>query len=365
MRVGYDEQVFLAQPRGGISRYFVSLIERFRAEEILHITPVPGFTVTANRHVAEAKLAASSPTIARLGPLAMPGYYLANTPARRRAQRTDVLHHTYYHPRFRAEHSAARHVTTVHDMIPELYPDSFTGPSPHLAKRAYVDSSDLVICVSHSAYTDLVEVYGQPKAPVRVIHHGVDPQFSPNQAEPAGAPGRYLLFVGRRDGYKDFDVLVGAFAALADKNVLLVAVGGGQFTDREVALQERWGVAARIRQTDASDMELRRLYAHAISFVFPSRHEGFGLPTLEAMASGTPVVLADTSSHPEAGGDVARYFPPRDEEKLAAALSELLEDSALRAELGGQGVVRALGFTWSATARATADAYRSVCDPAR
>ena len=116
----------------------------------------------------------------------------------------------------------------------------------------------------------------------------------------------------------------------------------------------------RVRQLQVTDEALPGVYAQALAFVFPSRHEGFGLPTLEAMASGIPAVLADSSSHPEVGGEVARYFPPGDAAALATVLEELVGDEELRAELGKAGVVRAAGFTWEATARATAVAYRTL-----
>ena len=273
-----------------------------------------------------------------------------------------MLHHSYYHPRFLAANVKARHVTTIHDMIPELFPDSFSGPNPHLAKHAYVENSDLIVCVSQSARDDLIAVYGTPAAPVRIIHHGVGPGFSPDLPPPTGTPSRYLLYVGRRDGYKDFDVLLRAVAGL-DDDIALVAVGGGPFSDAERTMHARLGLGARLLRRDASDVELRRLYAHATVFVFPSRHEGFGLPTLEAMASGTAVVLADTSSHPEVGGDVARYFPAGDDESLRDVLTALLGDGAERSALGLSGISHAAAFTWRASAEAHAQAYLSLLGP--
>lgn len=122
----------------------------------------------------------------------------------------------------------------------------------------------------------------------------------------------------------------------------------------------RLGIADRVHRVDVRDDELCRLYAHSLAFVFPSRHEGFGLPTLEAMASGAAVVLADSSSHPEVGGDVARYFPIGDHAALASQLDLLIGDDGLRTELGKDGVARAATFTWRATAEATAAGYRSL-----
>jgi glycosyltransferase involved in cell wall biosynthesis len=365
MRVGYDEQVFLAQRRGGISRYVVSLVEAFRAAPELGIDAVPGWRWSDNEHSAAAGLSRRLPLPQRDGLLTVAGqgaYFLANTGRRRRARQADILHHTYFHPRFLSSRSAAKQVTTVHDMIPELYPETFDGRNPHLAKREYVQRSDLVLCVSQSAKEDLLAVYGDLGVPIRVIHHGVGSGFSPHLGPPADPPGRYLLFVGKRSGYKDFGVLLEAFADLGDPTLTLIAAGGDSFTAEENRQISAAHLQGRVQQRPASDEELRRLYAHAELFVFPSRHEGFGLPTLEAMASGTPVLLANSSSHPEAGGDVAVYFPPGDPAALSTAMASLLQDPARRAALGTAGVARAAGFTWDAAARATAAAYRSILD---
>ena len=363
MQVGFDEQVFLAQRHGGISRYVVSLVEAFRDHPELGVDAVTGWRWSDNQHSNAAGLSRSLPLPELSGRAAILGqgaYFVANAGRRRAARRADLLHHTYFHPRFMAPGSRARHVCTVYDMIPELYPESFPMRDPHLAKRQYVASCDMVLCISASARQDLIDLYGDPGVPMPVTHLGVGPEFRPDVAAPSGVPDRYLLFIGRRAGYKDFDVMAEAMTLLHDSQVALVVVGGGAFTDDETARLSRLGIADRVHRVDVRDDELCRLYAHALAFVFPSRHEGFGLPTLEAMASGAPVVLADSSSHPEVGGDVARYFPIGDPAALAAQLDALIGDDDLRDELGEAGVVRAAAFTWQATAQATADAYRAL-----
>jgi glycosyltransferase involved in cell wall biosynthesis len=363
MRVGYDEQVFLAQRHGGISRYVVSLVEAFVNAPSLDVEVVQGWRWSDNEHSNAAGLSRSLPVPELRGRLALAtqgAYYLANTLPRRAARQADILHHTYFHPRFMAKASPSRHVCTVYDMIPELYPESFPMRDPHLAKRQYVASCDMVLCISESARADLVSLYGDPGVPMPVTHLGVGPEFRPDSAAPIGLPHRYLLFVGRRGGYKDFDVLAEAFAGLADREVALVAVGGGSFSNDESSRLSALGIGGRTHQVSVEDDELCRLYAHALAFVFPSRHEGFGLPTLEAMASGAPVVLADSSSHPEVGGDVARYFPVGDVAALTALLDEMIGNEGLRAKLGAEGVTRASRFTWEATATATAAAYAAL-----
>lgn len=364
MKVGFDEQVFLAQRHGGISRYVVNLVQSLKADRSLGVEPVLGWRFGPNAHAREAGLASTLPVLDPLceGPAAaigMGGYYLANTFARRSARHADVLHYTYTHPRFFAPRFRGLRVCTVYDMIPELYPDSFPERDPHVAKQRYVQGCDVVLCISESTRRDLIRIFGDPGVPMPVTYLGVEPSFSPDAARPAGLPERYLLFVGRRGGYKDFDVLTEAFAGLPDDGTVL-AVVGSPLTDDELARLAALGIGSRVRRFGADDSQLPGFYAGALAFVFPSRHEGFGLPTLEAMASATPAVLADSSSHPEVGGDVARYFSPGDPEGLSKVLAELLDDAALRADLGRRGVARAAQFTWAATAANTAAAYRAA-----
>ena len=251
-------------------------------------------------------------------------------------------------------------VVTVYDMTPELFPDLFPKGNPHLRKREYVQRATLVLCISESTRRDLLRVYGSVESPTIVTHLGVSHRFAPRALRPLWCPDKYVLFLGNRGGYKDFRVAIEAFAELAPKHrgTALVAVGGGMFTADEEALISRWGLRGQVVQHAASDEELPGMFGGASAFVFPSRYEGFGLPTLEAMACGTPTVLADSSSHPEVGGDAALYFPPGDGSALAAHLSRLLSDDAFRRDLSERGIAHAGRFTWRRTATATADAYR-------
>jgi glycosyltransferase involved in cell wall biosynthesis len=253
-------------------------------------------------------------------------------------------------------------VVTVYDMTPELFPDLFPRGNPHLQKREYVRRATLVLCISESTRRDLLRVYGPLEAPTKVTHLGVDRRFVPGVRRPSWCPDRYVLFLGNRGTYKDFRVALEAFAELAPKqrDTTLLAVGGGPFATDEETLISRWGLRHQVLQRDASDAELPGVFGGASAFVFPSRYEGFGLPTLEAMACGTPTVLADSSSHAEVGGDAALYFPPGDSAALVAQLGRVLSDIDLGRELSTNGLVRAARFTWERTAMATADAYKAA-----
>ena len=141
------------------------------------------------------------------------------------------------------------------------------------------------------------------------------------------------------------------------RGLSLVAVGGGPFNGEELAELLSLGIADRVMQMSLGEAGLARAYNHATAFVFPSLYEGFGLPTLEAMASGCPVILADSPTHREVGGEVARFFPPGDVESLAREIELLAEDDEIRGRLGGAGQARAAEFTWERTTELTVNAY--------
>jgi glycosyltransferase involved in cell wall biosynthesis len=357
VRVRFDDQIFTTQTRGGVSRYFVELIREFNESPEIGVHPQLGWRWTRNAHALEAGLGR---------PLRVPGGSRGHT--LRWANRTitvrrpdaDITHHTYYGAGYLSRRSAPPMAVTVYDMTPELFPDLFPKGNPHRHKREYVRRATLVLCISESTRRDLLRIYGSVEAPTIVTHLGVSDRFAPGALRPSWCPDRYVLFLGNRGGYKDFRVAIESFAEVApgQRGTALVAVGGGTFTADEEGLISRWGLRDHVLQRNASDEELPGVLGGARAFVFPSRYEGFGLPTLEAMACGTPTVLADSSSHPEVGGDAALYFPPGDCSALAAQLSRLLSDDAFRRDLSEKGIARASRFTWRRTAEVTADAYR-------
>jgi glycosyltransferase involved in cell wall biosynthesis len=357
VRVSYDDQIFMLQRRGGISRYFVELIREFTARPELGVTPQLGWRWTNNAHALDAGLGRQ---------LGAPGgsrsrvLRLANRMFKVSQPDAAITHHTYYQAPYLSRRSTPPMVVTVYDMTPELFPDLFPSGNPHLYKREYVKRAALVLCISESTRRDLLRVYGSVESPTVVTHLGVSHRFAQAGLRPSWCPERYVLFLGSRGGYKDFAVALESFAELAPKEraTALVAVGGGTFTADEEALISRWGLREQVVQRDVSDDELPGVFGGARAFVFPSRYEGFGLPTLEAMACGTPTVLADSSSHPEVGGDAALYFPPGNSSILAAQLDRLLSDDGLRRDLSEKGLVRVTQFTWRHTSEATADAYR-------
>jgi alpha-1,3-rhamnosyl/mannosyltransferase len=237
-------------------------------------------------------------------------------------------------------------VLTVHDLSFERHPALmpfkdrrvFKTTVPRSARRA-----DRVIAVSERTRDDLIELYRIPEEKIRVIPHGVDPAFVPG----VGTGERYLLFVGAVQRRKD---PWAALEAAQDVQLPLVIAG----PEREPAL------AAELRRRGADlrgyveKRELAELYRGAVCLVVPSRYEGFGLPVLEAMASGVPVVAARDPALMEVAADAAVYA---DQGDLAGAILRAVER---RADLRTAGLARAAQFSWAETARRTVEVYREL-----
>lgn len=360
MRLALDEQIFAVQPYGGISRLFYEKASAYVRDVSLGLQVEPLDAPVVNEYLLhDAELSARLRVTRSAGPYRALAHYFFR---RRRQQPVDVVHNTFYLPRGLSEHPSSRRVVTVYDMIPELLPRTRRRMDFLTEKHAYVRQADHIVCISESTRRDLFKVYPDIHAPVTIAYPGVSPAFRPDAPRIEGLPEPYILHVGNRASYKDGATLLRAFALVADDftDHSLFLVGGGALTREERDLLSSTKVARRVVQRSLPDLEVPSVYAQAAVTVFPSRYEGFGLPAVEAMAAGSPLILADTSSLPEVGGDAALYFPPGDARSLANRLREVLSDDASRADLHTRGLEQAARFTWSGYARANVEAYTAV-----
>jgi len=268
--------------------------------------------------------------------------------------------------------TAAR-VLTIHDLtlllFPEWHPaDRVARMVPELAPA--VEWADVIITPSCATRDDVLKLLPADPERVRVVPHGVDAAFAPRPAAELAADlaplglraGEYLLFLGTIEPRKNLLRLLQAMELIEPAIGPLVLAGGRGWNDGAIRVAiERLERAGRVRSLGYVADELRPLLlAGARAFVYPSLYEGFGWPPLEAMACGTPVVTTNVSSLPEVVGDVAMFLSPDDVDGLAAALSRVWQDEALRADLRARGLARAGEFSWERTARLTLDAYRAA-----
>jgi glycosyltransferase involved in cell wall biosynthesis len=263
---------------------------------------------------------------------------------------------------------------TIHDAIAFRYPEGYPWLN-NLLHRRYVPATlgrvDAVITDSEYSRRDLQHVLRFPADGIRVVPLGVADRFRPGTPEvkdrviaryQLAAP--FILSVGVQQERKNLGRLVEAFADLRSRlqTHKLVIAGHSIWRSRDVAEQ-----VARLGLQDAvtllghvPDDDLPALYSAADAFVFPSLYEGFGLPVLEAMACGTPVVCSDSSSLPEVAGQAACLVDPMNVRAISDGMYRSLNDPDLRARLRVAGVERARTFSWDRTAGLTLDVYRSV-----
>jgi glycosyltransferase involved in cell wall biosynthesis len=270
----------------------------------------------------------------------------------------------------------ARHrsVVTVHDLAFLVYPEQYPGAKQrylNLLTGLSIKRAGRVIAVSDSTRADILRYYGVHPERVVVVPNGVDPDFAqvsdPNRLKALRdqyrLPEQFILFVGTLQPRKNLVGLLRAYARIVNEvDWPLVVVGAPGWLYEPVFNEARWlGVADRVIFAGYADPDALPLWYSAASvFVYPSLYEGFGLPVLEAMACGTPVITSSTSSLPEVAGDAAIYVNPADVVALASALARLIHQPALQAELRERGQARARRYSWEQTARETAEVYRQV-----
>jgi glycosyltransferase involved in cell wall biosynthesis len=274
-------------------------------------------------------------------------------------------------------------VLTIHDLAFRLLPHCHKPLNYaflNLAVPLFVRRADHLIAVSRSTRKDLVRLYAVDPGKITVVYEAADPHFRPQAAEETARvqrkyslPERFILSLGTLEPRKNYPRLLEALALMRQRPGtsrwqpktegwrLVIAGDRGWLYEpffrrlEELELQREVVLLGHV-----SDEDLPALYSAATLFVFPSLHEGFGLPPLEAMACGTPVVCSRASSLPEVGGEAPRYFNPTSVEEMAEAVHEVLADEALQGEMREQGFRQASRFSWETVAEETMAVYRTA-----
>jgi alpha-1,3-rhamnosyl/mannosyltransferase len=282
-----------------------------------------------------------------------------------------VYHSPYYLMPYRPGLPA---VLTVYDFIPLVCPQSYRPAQRLIYRVAHglaLRSARWVLAISEATRQDLARFFRLDPARVTVTPLAVDARFAPQPApvvqaarQRYGLPERYVLFLGSNKPHKNLSGLVQSWPSVVRRQPGARLVIAGHWDERfpearrlsqELGLQDSVRFAGPI-----ADADLPAVYSGAALFVFPSFYEGFGLPVLEAMACGAPVVCSNTSSLPEVAGDAALLVDPGDHAALAEAIGAVLADAHVAEAMRRRGVSQAARFTWEATALATEAAYSRV-----
>jgi glycosyltransferase involved in cell wall biosynthesis len=251
-------------------------------------------------------------------------------------------------------------------MIHEIFRNQIDPKGEHTElKRKAIFAAARLICVSENTKKDLLNWYSIPENKIAVIHQaaGIDASLSHGDEPVPSYP--YYLYVGSRDAsYKNFDTLLLALAKVASINPdIRLCVVGYPFDAIEIRRIAELQLSDCIElYTGTSDSHLAKLYRCSIAFVYPSLYEGFGIPPLEAMSCGTPVVASNCSSIPEVVGEAGLLFDSKSANDLADILLFLLDNSTERDRLIIKGYERAKAFSWEKTVAKTLDVYQSVCN---
>ena len=379
MRIGLDGKI-LTLRAGGTGRYAINLTRAMLAEAAARRPDLEFVVFTGpqtSREVMEEFRGACDECF--LGAKSSVIRSLTLVPAALRRLRIDVFH-GMDHVGIPLLGRTGKYVVTVHDVIPLILPETFTPRHRLVVRMALARvrrKADLVVVPSHAVKRDVVRRVGFPADRVVVTPEGCEPRFRPVRSDEAlrgaaaryGLPPRYVLAVGTLEPRKNLTALLEAFARLrrggaVGPELRLVLAGARGWLDEPIFRTVRaLGLEAAVHFPGfIDDDDLPAVYSGAALFVFPSLYEGFGLPPLEAMACGVPVVTSNVSSMPEVAGDAALLVDPRDVDGLAAAIVRVLRDEELRDRLRGAGVARARRFSWEATARQTLDAYAAVIE---
>lgn len=365
MKILYDHQIFSWQPYGGISRYFYEIADQLagmEGQEVEIFAPLyinEYFRKGGRVRPHGVKI----PHLTRIKHIVR----FVNVTASRLLVRprcdVDIYHETYYSMMNNCPRSAKR-ILTVFDMIHERFKDRFFKNDPTIPEKALaVERADHVICISEQTRQDLIELLGVDPAKTSVVHLGFTLTNHSEFVRAADHTRPFLLYVGSRWGYKNFEGLLQAYAASPKlKNDFdLICFGSGEFTAKEKILLQRLGLSmGGVRKVSGDDDILAGYYKSASAFIYPSLYEGFGIPPLEAMSFNCPAVCSDVSSIPEIVGDAAELFDPYDPDSIRMAIERVVYDNALRERLISRGQERIKFFSWKRCAQETLDVYRRV-----
>jgi glycosyltransferase involved in cell wall biosynthesis len=363
----YDHQIFSVQEYGGISRYFYEVAKRVNSSAGFSASVVAPLHV--NRYLDGGGVDVKGIRIPSLrrGVRAMEAINHRIGSTLSRMSRPDVFHETYY-PEASSAPKGCPVVVTVHDMIPERLSGVFgKNDETSVRKRAAVERADRVICVSESTRRDLMELFNPDPKKIQTIHLGatrappLDTAADSQKAHMIERP--FFLYVGMRGPYKNFDRVLRAYASrqwlLTEFD--LVVFGYAVFTPEEIELMASLGLEhPRVRQMTGNDSLLGQLYSRAVALVYPSLYEGFGIPPLEAMAHGCPVLCSNRSSIPEVVGDAGLYFEPESVDSIADAMERVAAVAEFRKDLSARGSERARQFSWDRCAARTMEVYREL-----
>ena len=389
MKILYDYQIFTKQNYGGVSRYFYELMDNLRAHKIDIEIPI---NYSKNIYIKEADflsrplkgyteykdflLGLRPKGKAKIYKLLQKLNFIKNAETanqkisieRLKKQNFDIFHPTYYDSYFLKYIGKKPFVLTIYDMIHETYPELFSADNKIARqKKILAQKAEKIIAISENTKKDIIKFIGINEDKILVIHLGNSINRQENNLKIntdllKKLPEKYILFVGNRASYKNFDNFSKALIPLfkINKKLNAVCAGGGEFSDKEINFFKTFNITDKLRQYSVNDSDMTLLYKNALVFVFPSLYEGFGLPILEAFNCGCPVAASNRGSLPEIAGNAAAYFNPEDISSITDAINNIIADDGTKEKMKKNGFEQLKKFSWEKTAEKTLDVYNSI-----
>lgn len=371
MKVLLDPQIFNQQTYGGISRYYTEVFSVLKSKK--DVTVILPVLSTENAYLKESNLYQPNKSfntfINILSTLGISTRSLRKKKSEKVLDQTfaenqyDLFVPTYYNPYFLDKINKKPFVLTVYDMIHELMPQYFTNDPFNVVqnKSLLIRKASKIIAVSNNTKKDILKFFPDINpGKIEVIHHGSSIKINPDVH--VDLPAKYILFVGARPNYKNFDFLLKAATPLLkkDPNLVLLAAGGGKFEEDEIEAIKALGIEQQVIQRRFEEDELGHFYSKAQAFIFPSLYEGFGIPVLESMACGCPIILSTHGSFPEVAGDAGIYFDSTSEKDLTEKIDSIISDDKLRNHYSTKGLEQVKKFDWNVAAEQCLKVYKEA-----
>ena len=355
MKIVFNNSIFFFQKNGGISRYFCSL-----AEELIKKNQDVKIIASINKNNLLKKISPKNKVSFYVKKY--PGYKLLeninNKITNHYIQKFEpnIFHETYY-SNYSFNNNNSKKIITVYDLIHEKFTNYFTKDKIS-KKEKIIKNYDHYICISQNTKNDLIDLYKIPEKKVSVIYlSGSHYRKLNSNIENNSIEKKFFLYVGSRATYKNFKLITQCFKNNKNFNdYKIICFGGGQFTIDEKENFKKLNIS----HVDGSDDILVKLYKEAKCLILPSEYEGFGIPALEAMELGCPVLSSNIAALKETCGDAALYFNPYSEEELMQKINLFISNESLRNELIKKGLERAELFSWKKCAEQTLTLYNSI-----
>lgn len=359
VRVFLDHQIFIYQKFGGISRYFTELMRQgAKSADVNYSLSV---FLSENQHL-ERKTRILIPLFKGRQRIIL-WLNRKRSLSKLRDKTIKLFHPTYYDTYF-LKYWDKPFVITVYDMINELYPQFFSSDDPVITnKRVLIEKASKVIAISHQTKNDILKFCDVPESKITVVHLATSlGEVEACKKTKSSLHYKYLLFVGNRAGYKNFNTFYqAALKIIKIYNINLVCAGGGAFSHEELEEFHTDGVGKRVFYFSIDNNRvLKALFEDAHCFVFPSLYEGFGIPALEALISGCPVALSNQGSFPEVAGEVGYYFDPESVDSIVEAIKKVPVFEEERNVLKKKWIEQAQKFSWEKTFSKTQTIYEQV-----